>query len=239
MCLTSSLAASLAILSLASADAASARTIPKPPVVVELFTAQGCSGCPQADLALNALADRKDLIALSFPVDYWDYVGWKDSFAQPAFADRQRAYANRLKVRELYTPEVVVDGSREASGLDHEGLDGLIKAAPADVHDRPKIRFRSKGARIEIGEAAVPASSAEVWLVRYDPTLHEVKVKAGENKGKTVAQRNLVLDLVHLGRWAGKPRSFTAPPASKPGLTTAVLVQAVHGGKILAAAVAE
>ncbi|MHB8286393.1 MAG: DUF1223 domain-containing protein [Caulobacteraceae bacterium] len=232
---TPSFAAALAISTLALAQTASARTAAKPPVVVELFTAQGCSGCPQADLALNALADRKDLIALSFPVDYWDYVGWKDTFAQPAFADRQRAYANRLKVRELYTPEMVVDGAKEASGLDHDGLDGLIKAADPAA-DAPKIRFGGKGARIDVGAGEAPASSAEVWLIRYDPTLHEVKVKAGENKGKTVMQRNVVRDLVHLGRWAGKPRSFTAPAASEAGLNTVVLVQAVHGGKILAAA---
>jgi hypothetical protein len=226
------------MLILVQVEAASARTPPKPPskplVVVELFTAQGCSGCPQADLMLNALADRKDLIALTFPVDYWDYVGWKDSFAQAAFADRQRAYANRLKVRELYTPEVVVDGAKEVSGLDHDGLDGLLKAATSEVG--PKIRFRSKGARIEVGEAAAPGSAAEVWLIRYDPALHEVKVKAGENKGKTVSQRNVVRDLVRLGRWAGKARSYVAPPASETGLNTVILVQAVHGGKILGAA---
>ena len=231
-----SFAAALTIITLASADTASARPLAKPPVLVELFTAQGCAGCPQADLALNALADRKDLIALSFPVDYWDYVGWKDSFAQPAFADRQRAYANRLKVRELYTPEVVVDGAREVSGLDHDGLDGLIKAAVAQPRDGPSIRLRAKGARIEVGAGPAPSSSAEVWLIRYDPTLQQVKVKAGENKGKTVMQRNVVRDLVHLGRWAGKPRSFIAPAASEAGLNTVVLVQAVHGGRILAAA---
>jgi hypothetical protein len=226
-------AAGLAIMTLATANPAAARSAPRPLAIVELFTAQGCSGCPQADLTLNALADRKGLIALTFPVDYWDYVGWKDTFAQPAFADRQRAYANRLKVRELYTPELVVDGAREASGLDHDGLDALLKAR--DDPDGPKVSIRGRGARIEVGQAKAPASGADVWLVRYDPALHQVKVKAGENKGKTVAQRNVVRELVRLGRWSGKDRSYDAPKAPEPGLNTVVLVQGAHGGKILAA----
>jgi hypothetical protein len=226
-------AAALAMATLTEAHAAAARPTPKPPVIVELFTAQGCSGCPQADLTVNALANRRGLIALTFPVDYWDYVGWKDTFAQPAFADRQRAYANRLKVRELYTPEVVVNGAKEVSGLDHDGLEALLKAR--DDPDGPTVRIRGKGARIEVGEAKAPASGAEVWLVRYDPALHDVKVKAGENKGKTVAQRNVVRELVRLGRWSGKARTYDAPKAREPGLATVVLVQAAHGGKILAA----
>jgi hypothetical protein len=230
---TSSLAAALAITTLAKAGQVAARAVPRHPLVVELFTAQGCSGCPQADLALNALADRKDLIALTFPVDYWDYVGWKDTFAQPAFADRQRAYANRLKVRELYTPEVVVDGAKEASGLDHDGLEALLKTH--DDRDGPKLSIRDKGARVEVSDGKAPAAGAEVWLVRYDPTLHEVKVKAGENKGKTVSQRDVVRQLVRLGRWSGKARTYDAPKASELGLTTVVLVQGIHGGKIMAA----
>jgi hypothetical protein len=230
---TFSFAAALTMITLAPTETAAAHPQPRPPVVVELFTAQGCSGCPQADLALNALAQRKGLIALAFPVDYWNYVGWKDTFAQPDFADRQRAYANRLKVRELYTPEVVVDGATEASGLDYDGLDSLIKAA--DVHEGPKVSTRGKGAGIEVGAATAPKAGADVWLVRYDPALREVKVRAGENKGKTVLQRNVVRELVRLGRWSGKARTYDAPPAREPGLNTVVLVQGAHGGRILSA----
>ena len=106
---------------------APARARSKMPVVVELFTAQGCADCVQADATLADLADRKGVIALTWPVDYWDYEGWTDTFAEPAFTERQRAYAHRLKVREIYTPEMVVDGAREASALDRSAVDALLK----------------------------------------------------------------------------------------------------------------
>jgi hypothetical protein len=103
---TRSILAALFAAALSQTAAARDRT----PVVVELFTAQGCSACPKANLLLDRYADRSDVVALTFPVDYWDYLGWRDTFAQPAFTERQRAYADRLKLRSLTTPEFDIDG---------------------------------------------------------------------------------------------------------------------------------
>jgi hypothetical protein len=107
---------------------AAARRAPEAaPVVVELFTAQGCTSCPDANRKVGKLADRKGVLVLTFAVDYWDYAGWRDTFAQPDFTARQHAYADRLKVREIYAPEVVVGGRAEAPG----GRRGRGCASPA------------------------------------------------------------------------------------------------------------
>ena len=106
------------------------------PVLVELYTAQGCEGCPQADLALGELAKRKGVVALTFSVDIWDYTGWSDTFAQPEFTARQQAYVKRMKLREIYTPEIVVDGAAEAAGSDKDAVATLIDKAG-------KVRFKA------------------------------------------------------------------------------------------------
>ena len=112
----------------ASAGSGSRAGAPVEPVVVELFTAQGCSGCPEANALLEGLAGRPGVIALTYAVDYWDYLGWPDTFAQPAFAERQRAYQDRLRLRDVYTPQVIIDGQRQMSGARD---DGRILAAAA------------------------------------------------------------------------------------------------------------
>ena len=215
---------------------AAASAAPRPSVVVELFTAQGCTGCPQADRMLEDVGGRKGVIALTLPVDYWDYLGWADTFAKPVFTERQRAYAGRLKVREIYTPEVVVDGRKEASGLDQDAIDALVTGAARDLAEGPRVSFLHAGARVRVTPGRAPAGRAEVWLVRFDPQEHAVKVKAGDNKGKLVSQRYIVRDLVRLGGYSGGVRSFTLPKPVDNGLSTVVLVQAAKGGRILAAA---
>jgi len=206
----------------------------RPPVVIELFTAQGCSACPKANGLLESYADRKGIVALTFPVDYWDYLGWRDTFAQPAFTERQRAYADRLKLRSLTTPEFVIDGAREASAPDSAKIDRLIESSGDDPGPRPRIRVLRHGAKVEIGAGAKPRRGADVWLVRYDPALQEVKVKAGDNKGKLVSSRNIVEQLDRLGAWSGRARTYVAPKALSPGLTAIVLVQGAKGGRIIA-----
>ena len=208
------------------------------PVVVELFTAQGCAACVKPDATLDGLADRRGVIALTFPVDYWDYLGWRDTFAQPAFTERQRAYATRLKVKEIYTPEVVVDGRREAPGVDDDRVDALIGHAAALPREAPPIRFERHGERVEVGIAPrrLTAHDGEVWLARYDPTAHVVHIKTGENKGKTVTVRNVVRELVRLGAWSGQARRYRLPEAKDKDLTSVVLVQNARGGRIIAAA---
>ncbi len=218
-----------------------------PPTVVELFTAQGCGSCGKANAYLARLADRPGVIALTFNVDYWDYLGWKDTFAHPEFADRQRAYDKRLGERDVYTPQVIVGGAAQASGDKSADVDALI--------DQAKARAPAKGARpadplvftpradgtIAIGpgrrvHAGARAAAADVWLVRYDPRQTDVHVRNGDNRGRTLAHRDVVRQLARLGAWRGHMAVFKLPAAPEDGLLGVVLVQAAKGGKILAAA---
>ncbi len=233
-CLPLALACAALAAAPASAPARARHRPPARPVLVELFTAQGCEGCPQADLALGDLAKKKGVVALSFSVDIWDYTGWTDTLAQPEFTERQRAYVKRLKLREIYTPEVVVDGAGEAAGLDSEALAGVIaKAGKTDAHG-PSIRLTADHA--SVGAARAPARADDVWLIRYDPKPHEVRVKAGDNKGKTIVVTNAVRELVKIGAWRGKAKRFDLPDPSADGLKSVVLVQAPRGGPVLAIA---
>jgi hypothetical protein len=206
------------------------------PVVVELFTAQGCSACPKANLLLEGYADRSHVVALTFPVDYWDYLGWRDTFAQPAFTERQRAYADRLKLRSLTTPEFVIDGAHEASGSDGAKIDQLIESAGGERGAEPSIHLLRHGESVRIGAGAKPSRGADVWLIRYDPSLQDVKVKTGDNKGKVVSARNIVEELDRLGAWSGHAKTYALPKASAPDLKSVILVQGAKGGRIIAVA---
>nr|WP_293678534.1 DUF1223 domain-containing protein [uncultured Phenylobacterium sp.] len=204
----------------------------KPPVLVELFTAQGCGPCGEANSHLGKLADRPGVLALTFSVDYWDYLGWTDTFARPEYAERQKAYVARLKLREPYTPQVVVDGRQEAQGQKTAEVERLVRQAQAQPHNPPDIRFVG-ARRVDVGSGRVVRGGAEVWLIRYDPREVEVSVKAGDNRGATVTQRNVVRQIERLGVWRGKPKAFRVPTASEEGLKTVVVVQAPKGGRVL------
>ena len=232
-----SLALALAVAAPASSRVrAPAAKRPAHPVVVELYTAQGCSSCAKSGGIVETLATRTDVLPLTFAVDYWDYLGWDDTFAKPAFAERQRAYAKRLALREVYTPQVVVDGRAQAGGVHPEKITKLVADAVALPRDPPQMAFQADG-RVAVGSARAPVGGADVWLVRFDPRNQEVIIKRGDNKGQTLMQRNVVRQLVRLGGWTGKPVSFKAPPADVEGLATAVIVQGAKGGRIIGAAV--
>ena len=203
------------------------------PVVVELYTAQGCSNCTKANGVIGDLGAKKGVIPLTFSVDLWDYLGWSDTLAQPEFTARQRAYAQRLKVREIYTPEIVVQGEGEGLATDHARIDALIAKAQGERRGGPHIRFLRHDARVRISG---PGPAGEVWLIRYDPAPQTVKVKSGETKGQTVTARNAVRDLKKLGAWRGALKTYALPKPDDAGLKTVVLVQAPKGGRILAAA---
>jgi hypothetical protein len=198
------------------------------PVVVELFTSQGCSSCPPANANLAALADRPNVLALSFGVTYWDYLGWKDSFAQPAFTDRQRAYERPLGHDGPFTPQIVVDGSADTVGNERSEIEKLIAAS----HRAPAPRLHLAANTLTID--AAPARAADVWLVRYDPRIENVPVSRGENAGRTLPHKNVVRSLTRIGTWNGAAASFPIPQ-DEPGLDTAILLQAPNGGAILAA----
>jgi hypothetical protein len=206
----------------------------KPPVVIELFTAQGCASCGEANAYLGKLAERPEVIALTFPVDYWDYLGWSDTFARPEFTERQKAYVTRLELREPYTPQVVIDGRAQAGGLQTEKVEKLLTQAEHAARNPPDMAF-IEPRRVDVGSGPAPRGGADVWLIRYDPREQSVVVKKGDNRGQTVEHKNVVREIKRLGGWRGRPTAYRLPPASEEGLATVVLVQAVNGGRILAA----
>ena len=156
------------------------------PIVVELFQSQGCSSCPPANAALNALADRKDILALSFAVTYWDRLGWKDIFADKAYTQRQYDYAGAFKNENVYTPQIIINGTRELTGIKQGELAKAI-AQSKPLMSGPSIGLQ-KG-KVIIGGGA---EEANIWLVQYDPKPHNVAIRSGENTGRTLPHRNIV-----------------------------------------------
>ena len=204
----------------------------KPPVVVELFTAQGCSSCGKANQLAADLSKQDGVLALTYSVDYWDYLGWKDTFAKPVFAERQRAYAKKFALRDVPTPQMVVGGRVQASGTKAEAVEDLVKSAARAPSNAPDMQFIGKN-RVAIGSASAPRGGGEVWLVRYDPREQDIAVKRGDNKGQTLVHRNVVRELVKLGPWAGRPKLYRLPEAADADLETVILVQGAKGGRIL------
>lgn len=200
------------------------------PTVVELFQSQGCSSCPPANANVMALADRPDLLTLSWQVTYWDDLGWKDTFGDKAYTARQWDYARAFHRADVATPQVVVNGRADGVGARREELESLIRRA--DRGDGgPKVTIT--GDRVTI--AGAPAGSV-VLLVRYDPNIVQVPIQRGENGGRTLPHRNVVRQVARLGMGDGRQASFRLPPPTRGGLKTAILVQAGPGGAILAAA---
>jgi len=200
------------------------------PIVVELYQSQGCSSCPPADAYLNGIADRPEVLALSFAVTYWDRLGWKDTFGSPKFTERQQDYANAGR-GQVATPEIIVNGSQVVLGANRPAFDATIANAGA-ARGGPDIAL--DGGAVRLGRAPATMGST-VWLVRYDPRLRSVPVRAGENGGRTLPHRNIVRELVKLGNWSGSAASYPLPKISQAGLATAVLVQNGPGGAIIAA----
>ena len=204
---------------------------PAQPVVVELFQSQGCSSCPPANVNVNAIADRPDVLALSFAVTYWDRLGWKDTFGSPRWTQRQWDYAHHAGRPEVSTPQIIVNGAAAIVGSDRRQLDAAIARAGAPRGGPP---LSVTGTMLRVGAAPATRPSA-VWLVRYDPRSREVPIRAGENGGRTLPHRDIVRDLVKLGNWAGSAATFTIPAAGERGLKSAILVQRGAGGPITAA----
>jgi hypothetical protein len=204
------------------------------PVVVELFTSQGCSSCPPANDTLAVLADRPNVLALSYGVTYWDDLGWKDTFASPQFTARQWDYAHGLHHSQVGTPQMVVQGRRDTVGQSVGEVEPLIEAARRQGVAAPTIAVTDKAATVG---ASSYLPHADVWLVRYDPRIVQVPIRRGENGGRTLPHRNVVHQLVKLGGWSGQAETFALPQATDPHLRTAVLLQAGPGGPILSAGV--
>lgn len=206
------------------------------PVVVELFTAQGCAGCPEANRAVETVAAEPGVIALTYAVDYWDYLGWTDTFARPEFAARQRAYRTALKLRALPTPQVILDGARQAQARP-EPLQAAIDAQAERRVFPPEIEFRDSGDAVGVGSGRAPVGGAEVWAVTFTPGPQEVTVARGDNRGQRVRHINVVRRLTKLGDWRGRPMLFRLPDGDAEGEAVAVLVQSKADRRILSAAV--
>ena len=207
------------------------------PVVVELFTSQGCSSCPPADALLGELAQRDDVVALSMHVDYWDYIGWKDPFASPQITERQRRYSRELGKRFVYTPQIVVDGRHDVVGSRRGEVTALIEQAKAA--EKPlTLSFReTNGGEVVIPAGQAPDEGATVWLAVYDES-HETDIQRGENRGRKLRYSNVVRELEELAVWRGEelvlPVDLVAAAArGRDGC--AVIVQHGRTGPILGA----
>ncbi len=200
-------------------------------VVVELFTSQGCSSCPPADALLVDLArNRPDVLPLAFHVTYWNRLGWRDPYSLDAATDRQRRYAALLPSNQVYTPQIVVDGSRDVVGSDRDRVLGAIRAATAKVATTSALASRERdGVKIEIGAGS---GAATIWLIGYDEQ-HRTSVTAGENGGRALLEANIVRSFQSVGRWRGAAVQDLAPLPS--GERAAIILQQ-DDGRIIAAA---
>jgi hypothetical protein len=211
--------------------------------VVELFTSQGCSSCPPADALLGKLAKRDDMVALTLPVDYWDYLGWKDTLASPANTARQRAYAHARRDRAVYTPQVVINGIVHAAGNNPASVADASATARARLKDTwVPISVTSEGDTLQVHAAASNGGSryrsGTLWLVLYSE-VEEVSIERGENAGRTIRYHNVVREMSPIGMWKGKAVSLNLPKSDVQGRGyggCAVLLQAGSAGPIIGAA---
>lgn len=215
--------------------ACAAPVIAENAVVVELYTSQGCSSCPPADAFLETLVDDPRVIPLSLHVDYWDYIGWEDSFADPKFTERQKAYARAEGSRMIYTPQMIVDGEDRIEGYAPDELAGFLAAHLTETSPITLVVER-QGDMIVIRADADPPLTApvRVQLVRYQPQ-ETVLIERGENAGKEVTYRNIVTSWETLGDWPGTaPLELSAPATgSQPAV---VILQEDGPAAILSAA---
>jgi hypothetical protein len=201
------------------------------PVVVELFTSQGCNSCPPTDAVLGELAKRDDVLPLSFHVTYWDRLGWPDSFGLEASTLRQKAYADGLGRRSLYTPQMVVGGRLDVLGSQRGRVLEAVELLQSHPEPRPAI------ANGELILAAGEQGACTLWLIGFDRA-HDVTIERGENRGRTLRYLNVVRTIERLGRWTGAAITFGLPLArhaaeGRGGL--AILVQREEDRAILTA----
>ena len=225
----------LAVPALAEEAAGTGSPEVRQPVLVELYTSQGCASCPPADEFLAELAAHEEVIPLALHVDYWDYIGWEDSFAQAAFTERQKSYARAIKSRMIYTPQMIVGGIDRVEGNTPDAVVRLIGkhlAVKRTVH----LTLERQGDQVVIRAVAEPplTDGVEVQLVRYVPEA-VVEIARGENAGKTVTYHNIVTEWTKLADWPGvAPLELTAQaPGTEP---VVVIVQEPGPSTVMAVA---
>jgi hypothetical protein len=211
--------------------------------IVELFTSQGCSSCPPADALLKTYAESEGIIALSLPVDYWDYIGWKDTLASPRHTDRQRTYARKFGIGPVYTPQVVVNGTKQVIGSNRAKIDEAIEEASAAFESqRIPVHFWHAGRTVIIETGGSPDGAkqkeATIWLAVVQKSA-VVDIKRGENAGKTLTYYNVVRELTPVGLWNGRPAQIRLARAAimhPDSESLFVLVQEIETGFIKGAA---
>lgn len=218
----------------AAQDAAPAQV--SAPVVVELYTSQGCSSCPPADALLQSLAQQPDVLALALHVDYWDYIGWKDEFASPAYTQRQKAYARERGRRMIYTPQMVIMGYEDVVGANADAVSDVI----AQYQSTPQpvaLQAQQSENLVTISATAVQQVSNDtplvVHLARYTP-LQSVDIKRGELRGHSLDYANVVEQLEVVGQWDGTGEFSATVPVEGPA-KTAFFVQQGQSGRIVGA----
>ena len=199
-----------------------------PRAVVELFTSQGCSSCPPADEIIGELAKDPNVIALSMPIEYWDYLGWKDTLADSRFSARQKAYSQMRGDRDVYTPQVIVNGSANVIGSDRAGIDSAIQNTQkaAGVMSVP-VTMTLSGKHINVSVAASNApnsSQGEIWICSVSKAV-PISIGRGENRGREVTYYNVVRNILKVGDWNGNSGSWTVPleNISRDGVDAAVV----------------
>jgi hypothetical protein len=215
-----------------------------PRAVVELFTSQGCSSCPPADELLVEYSRQPDIIALSMPVNYWDYLGWKDTLAHVAFTERQKAYAHSRSDRQVFTPQMIVNGKKSCIGSDRAQIEKAIQYTSKGRRTLPvDVTLDERNGMVTISVEETPETAqreAEVWVLPVLRT-QTVPIERGENRGKTITYANVVRGLNRLGEWRGGSARFemSLETARKGGDAYVVLLQstdAARPGVILGAA---
>jgi len=216
---------------LTPAHAAKAESPAARPVLVELFTSQGCSSCPPADAVLRELGSANDVLPLAFHVDYWDYLGWADPFASPAFTARQQSYARRRGFN-VYTPQAVIDGSTAVVGSSRGGVSAEIAAAKASAKTAA-AEISRKGSDISITVGTVAGAGAvaagDVYLVSFDES-QTTAIKRGENAGRNIVYTNIVRSLRPIAEWRNLPLKLNETLRSdERGQRLALIVQSDSG----------
>jgi len=185
----------------------------EPRAVIELFTSQGCSSCPPADALAGELAHDPTLVVLSLAIDYWDYLGWKDTLALSGHGNRQRAYARVRGDRQIYTPQVVVNGSEHAVGSDRAAIDAAIddtRKQPGTLSLPVTMAVDASNVTVTVPAATGEQRQGEIWLCPITTTV-AVPITRGENTGQTLTYHNVVRRWVKIGDWTGTARTLTVP----------------------------
>jgi hypothetical protein len=212
----------------------------EPVTVLELFTSQGCSSCPPADALLGKKAKQHGILALTLPVTYWDYLGWKDTLATENFSKRQRRYAESRGDHEIYTPQLIVNGVAHVAGSKEAAIDAAINSTGARLKPmRVPVKLSSEGNEVVVQAGAAPNATdfkaGTIWVALYSRSVN-VDIARGENLGRKITYTNVVRHLVPAGRWDGQAVSYRVPRPATQGLDgCAAFLQADKDSAIIGA----